>query len=1267
MIGVDVEFGILGPFQVVAADAMLARGGAQRRAVLALLVLAAPEAVSRDRLIDGLWEERPPTSAAHAVEVHISAIRKMLRAAGAEGLLSRSGGGYRLDVEPEQIDARRFDRLVREAQSELGSDSTRAMALFDEALGLWRGEPLEGLEDYEFARVEAQRLREARDLALEGMMETRLAHGESSELVATLAELVSSSPLRERPRRLLMLALYRSGRHAEALDAYRHAAAALDEIGLQPTPELRALEQQILTHDPALTITDPRSRSGSGEQIERTTAEPADGEPRLRRSDVLPTRNGAGAGVVLAQCDGHGSRSGSGSGSERAERVAGRLLTADDAARAAASGTVTMLFTDIEGSTAAARTLGEGWSEVLATHHAILEHAIAEHHGSIQSSDGDGFFAIFATAQDALAAANTAQAALQAHLWPGEALCVRMGIHTGMVQRAATGLVGLEIHRAARIAAAAHGGQIVISEATAVLVRNALPAAVELRDLGSHRLKDLRDPERLFQVVAGGLQATFPPLRSLGNPELPNNLPSYLSSFVGRADDVAGVRRLLEESRLVTIAGPGGAGKTRLALQVAAESLDGTGEGVWFADLSTIADQELVPGAILAALQARPRAGASLEGVLEVLRAERVLVVLDNCEHLLDACAQLAEQILRQCPSVFLLTTSREPLGIAGEAVYRLRPLSVPDPDSDGEALIGASEAVQLFVARTREHDSSFELSDSVAAPVAAICRRLDGMPLALELAAARLSSMSVDDLNDRLGERFQLLTRGSRTAVSRQRTLQATVDWSYQLLDAREREVLAMLSVFSGSFDLAAAEAAGGPRLGAVQIDDAIASLVEKSLVVADRPAGNLRYRLLETIRQYAADRLVDEYGPEVVADLRRAHAEHYVGVVERESGAKVGSRQGSGALRRLDADWENLRAAIEHLDTIQATEPLLRIAVAEVFLGTRAHGEVIPPFLAAIERAGDGMPALVARALACTGSVIAIVRGMFSRSQQQLARELCDRAVTVARRSGDPALLLHCLIDAAIVRLFDDDPAGAEAAVADALALATDQGDQRQLARAKQWLAYSWANGGTADLDLALDLHAEALDGLRRSGEIHELCLALGNHTQLLRLGERGEVELMRQLMDEAAELGEEFGFVWMLPGVWVAQAKGLVDDGDLEPAEMVVRRALRLARRTDQHALADCLELMAMIGLARGEAAWAAEVTGTAQALRTNLREAAGEVSTTQVPADIRRSAAHLQRLESELGAERLGQLLAKGARRSLEEACDLALRRPTKANP
>ena len=410
------------------------------------------------------------------------------------------------------------------------------------------------------------------------------------------------------------------------------------------------------------------------------------------------------------------------------------------------------------------RRLGEeAYAQVLADHHRLIRDGLAAREGEEVGTHGDAFFAVFSSPKACVAAVTQIQQAIESHPWPaGERVRVRMGVHTGEAAKTVTGLVGLDVHRAARVAAIAYGGQVLLSETAAALVRDSLPAGTVLRELGMHRLKDLGRPEQIFQLDAAGLQVEFPPLRSLGNPALPNNLPAQLATFVGRERELSQLRAMVGSSRLVTVTGAGGAGKTRLSLQAAAELLDGSGDGVWLVELAAISDENAVAPAICEVLGIAAQPGRPvLETLLDALGPQDLLILLDNCEHLIDACAKIADAILRRCPRVHLLATSREPLSID-----RVPPLSLPGPGDGGPAAPGSSDAVTLFVERAKERGVDLPVDGETVPLIVSICEQLDGMPLAIELAAARLRSMSLGDLHDRLDQRFRLLTGGSRAAL---------------------------------------------------------------------------------------------------------------------------------------------------------------------------------------------------------------------------------------------------------------------------------------------------------------------------------------------------------------------------------------------------------------------------------------------------------------------------------------------------------------------
>ncbi len=671
--------------------------------------------------------------------------------------------------------------------------------------------------------------------------------------------------------------------------------------------------------------------------------------------------------------------------------------------------TLTFLFTDIEGSTAMLRRLGEeAYAQVLADHHRLIREGLAASGGEEVGTHGDAFFAVFSSPRACVAAVTQIQQAIGAHLWPaGEQVRVRMGIHTGEAAKTVTGLVGLDVHRAARVAAVAHGGQVLLSETATALVRDALPPGATLRDLGVHRLKDLGRPEQIFQLDTAGLQTEFPPLRSLGNPALPNNLPAQLATFIGRERELAQVRELVESSRLVTLTGAGGAGKTRLSLQAAAELLDGSGDGVWLVELAAVTAADAVAPAICEALGIVAQPGRpALETLLDALGPQDVLILLDNCEHLVDTCAKIADAILRRCPRAHLVATSREALDIDGETIYRVPPLSLPGPGDDGLPHTGSSDAVALFVERATERGVNLPVNDETAPLIVSICARLDGMPLAIELAAARLRSMSLGDVHDRLDQRFRLLTGGSRAAMGRQQTLEATVDWSYSLLSGAEQALLRRVSVFADGFDLAAAEnVCGFGDIEALEVTELLGSLVNKSLVMAEPSGAALRYRLLETIRQFAAERLAE--GEAEAAAVAVAHCQHFLEVAETAAPHLEGPDQGTW-LARLDAEHANLRRAAERAASDpDATLQILRFGAAlhPYWMARAIPTEEVRLIVPVLERADAQQdPGLF-------GTVLSHAALATRTVDLPASLRLGERAVEFARQSGDDRVLIASL----------------------------------------------------------------------------------------------------------------------------------------------------------------------------------------------------------------------------------------------------------------
>jgi predicted ATPase/class 3 adenylate cyclase/DNA-binding CsgD family transcriptional regulator len=755
---------------------------------------------------------------------------------------------------------------------------------------------------------------------------------------------------------------------------------------------------------------------------------------------------------------------------------------------------VTLLLADVEGSTGLWEAQPESMTSAVARLDDVLAATVPSCGGfrPLEQGEGDSFVAAFSRASDALACALALQRA------PLAPVRLRIGIHTGEVQlRDDANYVGPTINRAARLRDLAHGGQTVLSGTTTDLVVDALPADVWLTELGTHRLRGLERPERVVQLCHPDVPAEFPPLRMVHLAG--HNLPPQLTSFVGRQAEIADVRRLLSEHRFVTLTGAGGVGKTRLALCVGESLMGEYDDGVWLVELAAITDPEAVPANVLRALGVPDRQARNAMEALTGFVAERQLVVvLDNCEHLLDATSALAVDLLRHGPAVAVLVTSREPLGAAGEVTWRVPSLSLED------------EAIELFVDRARRVRPDFRVGDDNAADLAEICRRLDGVPLAIELAAARVRVLSTAEVAASLHDRFRVLVGGARTAVRRQQTLRASVDWSHALLTDPERVLFRRLAVFAGGFDLDAAEAVGdGDGLQRHQILDQLTSLVDKSLVVADDTAvGRMRYRLLETIRQYALEQL-GESGE--AATVRRRHRDHYVALAARLEHA--GRADSARSIDAIEADLDNLRAAFQWSRDDGDLEAALRLAssLQPLWVARSRPNEGVSWFDAALtddwveDRVPDAVRTRAIADKALLGVWTAGAAAAFSG---------VDEALEVARELDDPELLARALYACGAAGDYASD--AATALLDEATALARQTGQRWLLGEILSWRATPPSGNPPVARAASQEGLAVAVEiGDRFRARIFRTWLA---YAQMLQ-GELGEaVTLFRSVVDEA-----------------------------------------------------------------------------------------------------------------------------------------------------
>ena len=706
----------------------------------------------------------------------------------------------------------------------------------------------------------------------------------------------------------------------------------------------------------------------------------------------------------------------------------------------APSGTVTFLLTDVEASTETWETDPAVAAAALARQEETIAVAVAAHRGfrPVEQGEGDSIVAVFARASDAVAAALAAQLGLVLEPWPtARPVRVRMALHTGEAEAHAGRYAGPTIIRAARLRAAAHGGQTLVSRATAEVAGDDLPGGASLVDLGTHRLRDLAKAEHIFQVVHPDLPGGFPALRSLDR--VANNLPAQLTSFVGREDELAYVARLLSQVRLLTLTGSGGCGKTRLAAHAAAMAAESYPAGVWWIDLSPLRSGSAVSTAVLSAIGLREHpARTAVEQLAAHLGDGRALLVADNCEHVLDAVVDLVEPLLVRTPELAVLATSREPLGVSGETTWRVPPLTIPcGTGLASPETFGAYDAVSLFVERARQARPNFAVTNDNAPAIAEICARLDGIPLAIELAAARVRVLSPDQIRAGLDDRFRLLTAPPGRSLGRHHTLSASVEWSYDLLDIRERTLLHRLSVFAGGFTLDAAESVcAGAGIEVLEAFDVLTSLVDKSLVVADDDRSTTRYRLLETIRQFAAARLGAEANGDAERDtLHDAHLAFF-----RRLAAEAEDRflADDRLTDQLEAEHDNLRAALDWAlsrENADAAVDLL-VGLAHLWLGRGLLREAAAWF------------ARVLRHPAVTGSP-ARHRAVWARGLMTVIDGRPDPALGLAadvaewaRSAGDARYAARAKTLVGVVTVMADPVAG-QRVLADAIATADEASD--------------------------------------------------------------------------------------------------------------------------------------------------------------------------------------------------------------------------------
>ena len=802
--------------------------------------------------------------------------------------------------------------------------------------------------------------------------------------------------------------------------------------------------------------------------------------------------------------------------------------------------TCAFLFTDIEGSTRLWERFPEAMRVALREHDVRLRAVFAAHRGNVFKTIGDAFCVAFPEAPDALAAALAAQQSLNGlFVVEDSPVRVRMSAHLGLVERRDDDYFGPTLNRTARQLSVAYGGQVLVSDALRILAEAALPEGASLRALGEHRLKDLERPEPIHQLCHPDLPPNFPPLRSLTT--VPNNLPTQLSPFVGREKAVAEVASLLAKSRLVTLTGSGGIGKTRLAFQVAADVLAGLPDGAFFLDFATLSDPNLIPQVLVETLGLSERPGQTEEEhLVEYLCPRTLLLLWDNAEHLLERSGELISYLLENCPTLRILATSREPLGVSGERVWRVPPFP-------------PSEAVSFFLDRVAQHQNGYVPTPEAAASIARICRRLDGIPLALELAAARVRALAPQQIEARLSDAFRLLSGTHRGVLPRQQTVRALIDWSYDLLDESEKRLLRALGVFVGGWTLEAVEAiCGDDAEGETDVLDLLTALVEKSLVVAEEDGGAYRYRLLEVLRQYCLERSHAEDAPERVEARRRAHQRWY-GELARAAEAALQTSEQVCWVKTLESEHDNLRQAQE----VGGDEGAW-IAVALVaFWRLRGYfSEGRLRLDRALAQLSDSDSLLRTKLLAGAAQ-LASQQGDYPR-----ASALQEESLALARAQGDRVQAGRALVQLGLLAVSQGYFERAQSLYDEGLQLFRDADEPGGIAWAQNIVGILFRSQGR--VEEARERFLQSLSLQRRLGKPQNIAACL-NNLGLLAL-DREAYDEARALYGEVLQINRELGSRWSIAST-------------LHNLGLIARRERRLTEA--RHDLGEALALARELG--------------------------------------------------------------------------------------
>jgi predicted ATPase/class 3 adenylate cyclase len=918
----------------------------------------------------------------------------------------------------------------------------------------------------------------------------------------------------------------------------------------------------------------------------------------------------------------------------------------------------TFLFTDIEDSTKLWESAPEQMKVALERHHSILEEAISSNGGEVFQIVGDAFCSVFPTALSAISAAVKAQYGLYQEPWGLPfPIRVRMSIHTGEAQRASDhALTGgytsnQTLNRVTRILKAGHGGQVLLSRAAQEFVEDSLPVETALRDIGEHHLKNLIQPEHLFQLTIEGLPSKFPPLNTLES--VRHNLPFQLTSFIGREQEQAEILKLINKHRLVTLAGSGGVGKTRLSLKVGEQVIGNYADGVWFVEFAPILDPQLVPSIIAIALNLRdaPQRPA-MDTLSDYLREKRMLIILDNCEHLIEACAELADTLLKRCSSLKLLATSREALDLPGEAVYRVPSLELPDFQQLLETFRDY-ESVRLFEERAQLAQTDFSLTMENASSVAKICNRLDGIPLAIELAAARVRMFSTEQIATRLKESFSLLVTGNRRVLPRHQTLQAAIDWSYELLSPLEQTLLQRLSVFVNGWTLEAAEfVCADAKIKPENVLDLLTQLFNKSLINSEESReeppdpswDSFRYRMLEMIREYAFKKLTTS------DEMRAISLRHLMFFAEMVNDAESKFKGPDQALwyNRLDKELDNLRVALTSFEGSENVEVRLRIHTGLWrYWKSRGHSSegrrYLHSVLAGIPPGPTRKTAAFAKALTAAGS-LAYYEGDFSYSEQSR-----NEALAIFRNVEDKTGIADCLIGLGNTAMSQGNFEAAEAFYEEGLLIRKELNDKWGIARLLGNLGL--LTYFQADFNQARSLHLESLALFRELRDDESVANELVNLGDVERF--QGDLSTANAFYEEGFSISRKSKDQWGLAYAIMGLADVAFEQEDLTRASTLYRECLLLFQRgTDYVGLPFALESVAGLACIRNQLERAARILGAADALRKN----------THLPLPLPYKSAHQKRISvirEQLAPSLFDFAWAEGQAMTMGQAIDYAL--------